>query len=163
VKARSVVFLAEADQIPDVERRIDNEVLPRFSAVPEFMGFVALQSEGSRPEIVAMSFWDDGLEESEAISESFRDEIERVTGSALARKEYNIIKMTMLNSTREVCLDWPMSHGADDRCPKGHRLVAGPLQAAPHPDRIAFCPTCNLRLRQQPDGTLGPVSDRSRH
>ena len=34
---------------------------------PHFLGFVALQSEGSRPKVVAMSFWDDGLEGSEAI------------------------------------------------------------------------------------------------
>jgi len=60
-----VIFFAEEVQIPEVKRRINDEVLPRFSEVPEFLGFVALQSEGSRPEIIAMSFWNDGLEGSE--------------------------------------------------------------------------------------------------
>jgi hypothetical protein len=102
VKARSVVFFARDEQIPDVKRRIDDELLPRFSMVPHFLGFVALQSEGSRPEVVALSFWDDGLEGSEAISEEFRDEIERLTGAAMARKEFTIVRMLMRGTNRAV-------------------------------------------------------------
>ena len=39
VKARSVVFDAGDEQKSDVKRRIDDEVLPRFSEVPQFLGF----------------------------------------------------------------------------------------------------------------------------
>ncbi len=79
----------------EVERRINDDVLPRFSALPEFLGFLSLLSGNTRPEIIAMSFWHGGLESSEAISETFRDEIERVTGAAPARKEFKVITMVM--------------------------------------------------------------------
>jgi len=102
---RFVSFFAKPDQVPDVKRRIEEEVLPQFLAIPQFLGFVALQSEGSRPEIVALSFWDDGLEHSEAISEEFRNEIERVTGAAPARKQFNITKMIVRGPNGKVFLN----------------------------------------------------------
>ncbi len=82
---RSVSFFAEDAQLAAVERRINDDVIPRFTAFPEFLGFVALRSIGRRSEIVAMSFWEGGLDDSEAISEDFRDEIERVTGTMPSR------------------------------------------------------------------------------
>jgi len=102
---RFVSFFAESDQLPDVKCRIEKEVLPRFLAIPQFLGFVALQSEGSRPEIVAMSFWEDSLESSEAISEEFRDEIERVTGTTPARKQFNVAKMLVRGPNGKVFLN----------------------------------------------------------
>ena len=104
---RLVSFFAEPDQIPEIDRRINEEVLPRFLAVPQFLGFIVLQSDGSRPEIVAMSLWNEGLEGSEAISEKFRDEVERVTGAAPARKEFNVLKMIVRGPSGEVVLDLP--------------------------------------------------------
>jgi hypothetical protein len=169
VKARSVIFFAEADQIADVKRRINEEVLPRFSDIPEFLGFVALQSEGSRPEVVAMSFWKEGLERSEAISEEFRDVIERVTGAALARKEFDIVKIMMRGPSGEVCLDLPVGGDAEQgddaghRCPLGHRLVEGPAIEVRPPTPVMFCPTCNARYRRQPDGTFVHISERPGH
>ena len=109
MKARFVNFFAGSDRIPDVTRRINEEVLPRFSSIDEFLGFIILQSEGSRPEIIAISFGDHGLDGSEAISEEFRDEMERVTGAALARKEFSIVKMMMRGSNGAIVLDWPPS------------------------------------------------------
>jgi hypothetical protein len=109
VKARFVNFFAQSDRIPDVKRRISDEVLPRFSAIAEFLGFIILESEGSRPEIIAISFGDHGLGGSEAISEEFRDEMERVTGAALARKEFNIVRMMMRGSNGAVVVAWPPS------------------------------------------------------
>jgi len=164
VKARSVVFFAGDEQIPDVKRRIDDEVLPRFSEVPHFLGFVALQSEGSRPKVVAVSFWDDGLEGSEAISEEFRDEIERVTGAALARKEFTIVRMLMRGSDGAVYLDVSLGRDvAEHRCSRGHRLIDGQWQTGRKPIPTWFCPTCNASYTQQPDGTFVRVTDRSSH
>lgn len=156
-----MIFFAEEDQMFDVKRRINDEVLPRFSEVPEFLGFVALQSEGSRPEVIAMSFWNDGLEGSEAISEEFRDEIERVTGAALARKEFTIVKMMMRGSNGEVCLDVPMSEEVEERCPGGHRLVDSALQVGQEPTPVMLCPTCNANFSKQPDGTFIRIPNRS--
>ena len=90
MKARFVNFFAGSDRIPDVKRRINEEVLPRFSAIDEFLGFIILQSVGSRPEIIAISFGDRGLDGSEAISEEFRDEMERVTGAVTAATTGNV-------------------------------------------------------------------------
>jgi hypothetical protein len=154
-----VIFFAEEDQIPDVKRRINDEVLPRFSEVPEFLGFVALQSEGSRPEVIAMSFWNEGLEDSEAISEEFRDEIERVTGAALARKEFTIVKMMMRGSDGKICVDLPMGGEVEERCPRGHRLVDGSQSVGKQSTPVMFCPTCNARFSKGPDGAFIQVSD----
>jgi len=107
MRTRSVKFFAEPGQIPDVERRIKDDVLPRFLEIPEFLGFVAHRSDGSRPEVVALSFWDDGLEGSEAVSEEFRDEIERVTGATLSRGEFDVVKSTKRSPDGAVKVDLP--------------------------------------------------------
>jgi hypothetical protein len=159
-----VVFFAEDEQIPNVRRRIDDEVLPRFSEVPHFLGFVALQSEGS-PQVVAMSFWDDGLEGSEAFSEEFRDEIERVTGAALARREFTIVRMLMRGTDGAVCLDVSLrTDVAEHRCSLGHRLIENDQwQTGRKPMPTWFCPTCYATYTQQPDGSFVQVTDRSSH
>ena len=108
MKSRSVSFFVDELLVPEVVRRIQEEVLPRFSKLPHFLGFVALQSElSSRPEIVAMSFWDDGLAESEAISDDFRREIQTVTGTAPARRAFDILRVMVRDTNGEVCLDSP--------------------------------------------------------
>ncbi len=101
-------FFVEQDQIPLVVQAVQEEVLPRFTQLPHFLGFVALQSEvGPRPEVVTMSFWEDGLEDSEAIAEEFRDEIVRVTGKTAARKAFDILRVMVRNTAGEVCVDSP--------------------------------------------------------
>jgi len=108
MKSRCVSFFVEEPLIPEVVRRIQEDVLPRFSQLPHFLGFVALQSELSpRPEIVAMSFWDDGLEDSEAISDSFRSEIQNVTGTAPARRAFDVLRVMVRDTNGDVCLDSP--------------------------------------------------------
>lgn len=161
MKARSVIFFVLPDQMPDVERRIHEEVLPRFAQFPEFLGFVALQSDGSRPEVTAMSFWSDELEGSEAISEEFRDDIERVTGAALARREFTIVKLMIRDSNGDICLDLPTNYDdTEPRCPRRHRLVDGSFEASGQSSGVMFCPTCDARYRRQADGTFTHVSDR---
>lgn len=108
MKSRQVSFFVEPHLLPGVMSAVDEEVLPRFSQIPHFLGFVALQSElGPRPEIVAMSFWDDGLADSEAASEEFRDEIQRVTGTTSARKAFNILRVMVRDTNGNPCLDSP--------------------------------------------------------
>ena len=155
-----MVFYAEEEPKPDVKRRIDEEVLPRFSEVPHFLGFVAFQSEGSR-QVVAMSFWDDGLEGSEAFSEEFRIEMERVTGAALARREFTIVRMLMRGADGAVYLDVSLrADVAQHRCSLGHRMIKDQLQTGRRPVPTWFCPTCNALYTQQPDGTFVRVTDR---
>jgi hypothetical protein len=108
MKSRCVSFFVEADMVPEVVRRIEEGVLPRFSHLPHFLGFVALKSEvGRRPEIVAMSFWDDGLDDSEMISENFRNEVEAVTGTTPARRAFDILRVMVRDTNGNSCLDSP--------------------------------------------------------
>lgn len=108
MKSRCVSFFVDELLIPEVVRRIQDDVLPRFSQLPHFLGFVALQSElGPRPEVVAMSFWDEGLDDSEAISEDFRNEIEAVTGTTPARRAFDILRVMVRDTNGQVCLDSP--------------------------------------------------------
>jgi hypothetical protein len=112
MKSRCVSFFVEDELVADVVRRVERDVLPRFSQLPHFLGFVALRSEsGPRPEVVTMSFWDDGLEASEAMSEDFRNEIEAVTGSAPARRAFDILRVMVRDTHGDVCLDSPSHDG----------------------------------------------------
>ncbi|MGA2519541.1 MAG: hypothetical protein ABSG81_01835 [Acidimicrobiales bacterium] len=107
-KSREVAFFAEADAIPDIVTTIDEQVLPRFAALPHFLGFVALKSEsGPRAEVVGLSFWASGLEDSEAVSEEFRDEVHRVTGTTPSRKSYDVLRVMVYDSEGEICVDLP--------------------------------------------------------
>ena len=111
-----------------------------------------------------MSFWNDDLEGCEAIAENFRVEIERVTGAALARREFTIVSMLMRGTDGIVYLDVPMGTDvAEHRCPQGHRLIDGQRQTGGKPIPTWFCPTCNDPYTQQPDGTFVRVTDRSSH
>ena len=99
-------FFVEPEMVSDILTRIEKEVLPRFSRLPHFLGFVALKSEtNTRPEIVALSFWDDGLEGSEEASEAFRDQVEEMTGAAPGRKTFEIIRAMVRDTDGAVCLD----------------------------------------------------------
>lgn len=101
-------FFVDEPLIPEVVRRIQEDVLPRFSELPHFLGFVALQSEiGPPPEIVAMSFWDDGLAESEAISEDFRSQVQAVTRTAPARQAFDVLRVMVRDTNGDICLDSP--------------------------------------------------------
>ncbi len=98
-----MAFFADRNQVPEVVRQIADEVVPRFSAIRGFVGFVALQSEGIRPEILAMSFWQEqGLEHSEAIAAQFRNEIEMVTGTSPTAKQFTVLKFVMRDFKGEV-------------------------------------------------------------
>jgi len=106
VKSRQVSFFVEPDLVSGVMNAVVNDVLPRFSQLPHFLGFVALQSEsGPRKEIVAMSFWDDELEGSESVSREFRAEIRRVVGTNPTRKTYDILRVMVRDTHGQPCLD----------------------------------------------------------
>jgi len=108
VKSRVVSFFTDAALIPDIVRSLDDEVLPRFQALPHFVGFVALRSEtGPRPEVVGISLWETGLEGSEAVSEEFRSEVHRVTGTKPSRRGYDTLRVMVYDGDGRVCVDLP--------------------------------------------------------
>jgi hypothetical protein len=52
-----------------------------------------------------MSFWDDGLEGSESVSQEFRDEIRRVGATNPSRKAYDIVRVMVRDTQGEPYLD----------------------------------------------------------
>lgn len=109
MKSRRVTFFVEdEEQVVDVLTAMEEHVLPRYSARPHFLGFVALRSEqGPRPEIVLISMWDEALEDSEAMYEVFRDEIQRVTGMLPARQSFDILRVIVRDTNGDICIDSP--------------------------------------------------------
>jgi hypothetical protein len=108
MKSRRVTFFVEEPQLRDVLATIESEVLPRYSVFPHFLGFVALRSEtGPRLEVVIITLWDEGLDESEELSAAFRDEIQRVTGMMPARQAFEILRVMVGDTAGEICLDSP--------------------------------------------------------
>ncbi|MGD0379452.1 MAG: hypothetical protein ABSC30_05650 [Acidimicrobiales bacterium] len=96
MKGRTVNFFIEPEALPEVLRAIDEDVLPRFRALPHFVGVVVLQSErGARIEVAGISLWDGDLEESEEIASEFRREVQRVAGTGAARTAYEVIRLEL--------------------------------------------------------------------
>jgi hypothetical protein len=108
MKSRCISFFVEPDMVPAVLSAVDSEVLSRLSQLPDFLGFVALKSElGPRPEILAISFWEEGLENSEAISQELRDGVERFIGTAPTRKAFDILRAMVRDKSGDVVFDSP--------------------------------------------------------
>lgn len=93
MKSRVVTFFAEAGQLGELADAVDRRVLPQYSKLPEFLGFLLLKAEGTpNPEVLAISLWDDGLEGSEALSEEFVGDILEKTGMAPTRGRFDIMR-----------------------------------------------------------------------
>ena len=100
MKCRQVSFHAERSATASVMATIADEVIPKFSAIPHFLGYVVLESETApghgaldeRREMTVMSFWHTGLEGSEEVAQEFISEINRVAGTNPTRRSYNLMK-----------------------------------------------------------------------
>jgi hypothetical protein len=96
MKGRTVNFFIEPEALPEVLRSIDEDVLPRYRALPHFVGVVVLQSQrGARVEVAGISLWDGDLEDSEEIAAEFRQEVHRVAGTGAARTEYEVVRLEL--------------------------------------------------------------------
>ena len=103
MKGRTVNFYIEPEALPEVLRVIDEDVLPRYRALPHFVGVVVLQSErGSRVEVAGISLWDGDLEDSEEIAAEFRREVQRVAGTGAAREVYEVVRLELRDEPRRI-------------------------------------------------------------
>jgi hypothetical protein len=92
MKCRQVSFYVEQSEIPLVMETVVHQVLPQYQVLPHFLGATVIKSDrGERAEVVATSYWDDGLEGSDEESSRFIEEISRVTGQNPSRKMYDIL------------------------------------------------------------------------
>jgi len=106
MKSRQVSFYAGHGELPVVMSAVCSEVIPRFEQLPHFLGLTVLKSDlADRSEVVATSYWDDGLEGSEMESQRFVDEIVRVTGSNPSRKIYDILYAEVRDSSGTLCTE----------------------------------------------------------
>jgi len=51
--------------------------------------------------------WDSGLEDAEGISDQFRDEVLRMTGTTPSRRGCDILRVVVCDSDGEPCADIP--------------------------------------------------------
>ncbi len=106
MKSRQVSFYVEADNLPRVMDTICNEVLPQYSQLPHFLGVTVVKADlGERSEVIATSYWDDGLEGSEETSAKFIEEIVNVTGRNPARKIFDVLYAQVRDSNGALCTD----------------------------------------------------------
>jgi hypothetical protein len=103
MKGRTVNFFIEREALPEVLRAIDEDVLPRYRALPHFVGVIVLQSvRGPRVEVAGISLWDGSLEDSEEIAAEFRQEVNRVAGTGAARTEYEVIRLELADGPKDL-------------------------------------------------------------
>jgi hypothetical protein len=95
-----VTFCVELEDLPVLMGAVVDDVIPHFEDIPHFLGVTVIKSDlGTRAEVVATSYWDDGLEGSGEQSARFVEEIFRVTGRNAARKSFDILYACVRDST----------------------------------------------------------------
>jgi hypothetical protein len=106
MKSRVVDFYVNPEDMSRVVSTIENEVIPGFQRLPHFLGLTVIKSEtAGRSEVIAASYWDDGLEESERESQRFVDEIIRATGSNPSRRTFDVVYAQVRNSAGALSVD----------------------------------------------------------
>jgi hypothetical protein len=106
MKSRQVSFFVDVDKLPAIMEIVRTEVLPSFYEMSHFLGLTVLKADrGDRSEIIAMSYWDDGLEDSDQVSQRFIDEINRVTGQNPSRRSFDILHAVVRGPTGDFALD----------------------------------------------------------
>lgn len=92
MQSRQICFYVDLTDLPTITRSFSELVLPAFRQVPQFLGVTLVKADvGERTEIVANSFWADGLTESEEVSAKVVNNIFRATGENPSRKSFDIL------------------------------------------------------------------------
>jgi hypothetical protein len=115
MKCRQLSFYAQPDAVESALATIAEEVIPRFVAIPHFLGYVVLESHTSpghgasdeRREVTVMSFWHAGLEGSEKTAKEFISEVNRVAGTNPVRKTYDLLKAMWRDGSGEELAEFP--------------------------------------------------------
>ena len=92
MQSRQICFYADLSDLPRVTRSFSEEVLPAFRRVPHFLGVTLVKADaGERTELVANSFWSEGLAESEEVSAKVVNDIFKVSGENPSRRNFDIL------------------------------------------------------------------------
>ena len=96
MKCRQTSFYVDQDDLSDVVTTVVESLLPEYRHTPHFLGLTLTKAEfGMRTEVIATSFWDDGLEGSDEIAHRFAGEIHRITGTNPTQKPFELLYMEM--------------------------------------------------------------------
>ncbi|MGD0441092.1 MAG: hypothetical protein ABSB52_10755 [Acidimicrobiales bacterium] len=85
MKARSLTFYIEPDHLEEVVRVLDEQIVPEYRELPNFVGLVVLQADHVRREVLCLSIWDRDMEASEEGIARFRRRITSVSGARQLR------------------------------------------------------------------------------
>ena len=81
MKARSLIFYIEPDRLAEVVRVLDEQIVPEYRELPNFVGLVVLHADHVRREVLCLSIWDGDLDASEDAIARFRRGMANVSGA----------------------------------------------------------------------------------
>ncbi len=115
MKCRQLTFYAMPEAVEIALVTISEDVVPRYIALPHFLGYVVLLSDthagqgdtDGRRQLTVMSFWHTGLEGSDAVAREFISEVNRVAGTNPSRKSFDLLKAMWRDSNGEELAEFP--------------------------------------------------------
>lgn len=93
MKARTLTFYVDPERIAEVLRVLDEEILPRYRAMPNFVSLVLLHADYASRELLGLSVWDGDLAGSEEIMASFRQRLTSIAGIAPTAGTYDVLRV----------------------------------------------------------------------
>ena len=93
MKARYLNFYIEPDRLAEVVRVLDEQIVPEYRELPNFVGLVVLQADHVRREVVCLSIWDRDMEASEEAIARFRKRITSVSGASAAMETFDVLRL----------------------------------------------------------------------
>ena len=74
-------------------RVLDEQIVPEYRELPNFVGLVVLHADHVRREVVGLSIWDGDFEASEDAIARFRKRIASVTGASAATETFDVLRL----------------------------------------------------------------------
>ena len=93
MKARYLNFYIEPGRLAEVTRVLDEQIVPEYRELPNFVGLVALHADHVRREVVVLSIWDGDLDASEDAIARFRKRITNVSGASVATETFDVLRL----------------------------------------------------------------------
>ena len=92
-RARVLTFHVDDDELFGLTEAIDT-VTDEFASFPDFQGLLCLERDSTRNEVIVITLWDgDGLEVTEAVSESGRKRIAATTDLGVCSRRYDVLRL----------------------------------------------------------------------
>jgi hypothetical protein len=92
MQSRQVTFYVDTATLAPMMVAIRDRVIPRYEALPHFLGLTAIKHDGlTQAEVIVTSFWDDGVAGSTDAAARFIDEIVTLTGRNPIRKTFDTL------------------------------------------------------------------------